>query len=61
MLRNLAMPVTSLLDEIDREFNQAANILWQENPTAGRALGLLNSEFIHLRQATLRGPSATRP
>ncbi len=43
--RNLDMPLGGLLAEIDREFNQVTNILWQENPTIARALGLLNRKL----------------
>jgi c-di-GMP-binding flagellar brake protein YcgR len=39
------LPVTNLLAEIDHEFNQAANIIWHENPTVAKALGLLNKKL----------------
>ncbi|MBQ0711677.1 MAG: PilZ domain-containing protein [Porticoccus sp.] len=42
---NIELPVTNLLAEIDREFNQATNILWNENPTMAKALGLLNKKI----------------
>lgn len=42
---NLGLSVTSLLSEIDHEFNQATNILWHENPTMAKALGLLNKKL----------------
>lgn len=39
------MPLTALLAEIDREFNQTTNLLWQENPLVAQALGLLNKKL----------------
>ncbi|MEH6616244.1 MAG: PilZ domain-containing protein [Porticoccus sp.] len=42
---NLGLSVTSLLAEIDHEFNQATNTLWHENPTIAKALGLLNKKL----------------
>jgi len=42
---NLGLSVTSLLTEIDHEFNQATNTLWHENPTIATALGLLNKKL----------------
>lgn len=49
----LDRPLSSQLDEIDRDFNQLANILWQENPTFARALGLLNRKLSLLAARTL--------
>ena len=51
---SLDMPVTSLLAEIDREFNQASNILWQEDPTVAQALGLLNRKLSIIAAHSLR-------
>ncbi|MEH6467746.1 MAG: hypothetical protein V7722_08955, partial [Porticoccus sp.] len=45
MSTNIELPVTNLLAEIDHEFNQATNILWHENPTIAKALGLLNKKL----------------
>ena len=42
---NIELPVTNLLAKIDHEFNQATNILWHENPTIAKALGLLNKKI----------------
>lgn len=39
------MPLTALLAEVDREFNQATNLLWQESPLVAQALGLLNKKL----------------
>ena len=37
--------VSAMLTQIDQEFNQLTNILWQENPTTARALGLINQKL----------------
>lgn len=42
---NLGLSLTSLLAEIDHEFNQTVNILWHENPTVAKAFGLLNKKI----------------
>lgn len=42
---HLGLSLTSLLAEIDHEFNQVTNILWHENPTVSKALGLLNKKI----------------
>ncbi len=42
---NLGLSLTSLLAEIDHEFNQVVNILWHENPTVAKACGLLNKKI----------------
>ena len=42
---NLGLSATRLLAEIDHEFNQATNILWHENQTIAKALGLLNKKL----------------
>ncbi|MDX2462964.1 MAG: PilZ domain-containing protein [Porticoccus sp.] len=42
---NLGLSLTNLLAEIDSELNQVTNILWHENPTVGKALGLLNKKI----------------
>lgn len=42
---SLGLSVTSLLAEIDHEFNQVTNTLWHENPTMAKALGLLNKKL----------------
>lgn len=42
---NLGLSLTSLLAEIDHEFNKITNILWHENPVVAEALGLLNKKM----------------
>jgi hypothetical protein len=39
------MPLTNLIAEIDREFNQVSNALWRENPAVAQAVGLLNKKI----------------
>lgn len=51
---DLDMPMTSLFAEIDREFNQAVNTLWHENPTIAQALGLLNRKISLIAAQGLR-------
>jgi len=51
---DVGMPLTSLLAEIDREFNQATNTLWHENPTLAQALGLLNRKISLIAAHSLR-------
>jgi hypothetical protein len=48
-----ATPLSNLFVEIDREFNQATNILWRENPTVAQALGLLNRKISLIAANTL--------
>jgi len=50
----LGMPLTSLFAEIDREFNQATNTLFHENPTIAQALGLLNRKISLIAAHSLR-------
>jgi hypothetical protein len=42
---NLGLSLTSLLSEIDHEFNQITNTLWHEHPMMAKALGLLNRKL----------------
>jgi hypothetical protein len=42
---NLGLSLTSLLSEIDHEFNQITNTLWHEHPLMAKALGLLNRKL----------------
>jgi len=42
---NWQTPVGELLADIDQQFNQASNTIWQENPTVAKALGLLNRKL----------------
>jgi PilZ domain len=49
------LPVTNLLAEIDHEFNQVANIIWHENPTVAKALGLLNKKLSIIAAHSLQG------
>jgi len=44
-LENLGLSLTSLLSEIDHEFNQITNTLWHEHPLMAKALGLLNRKL----------------
>jgi hypothetical protein len=39
------MNLTSVVAEIDREFNQISNTLWHESPAIAQALGLLNKKI----------------
>ena len=50
---NLSTPLSNLFVEIDREFNQATNTLWRENPTMAQALGLLNRKISLIAANTL--------
>lgn len=56
---NLGLSVTSLLSEIDHEFNQAVNILWHENPTIAKALGLLNKKLSMIAAHSLQNEDQT--
>lgn len=51
---DLGLPLTSLFAEIDREFNQAVNTLWQESPAMAQALGLLNRKISLIAAHSLR-------
>ncbi|MFT6050656.1 MAG: hypothetical protein ACI9B9_000294 [Halioglobus sp.] len=51
--KSLSTPLSNLFVEIDREFNQATNILWRENPTIAQALGLLNRKISLIASHTL--------
>lgn len=42
---DLGLSLTTLLAEIDHEFNQTVNTLWHEDPTTAKALGLLNKKL----------------
>jgi len=48
------MPLTGILAEIDNNFSQAVNILWQENPTVAQALGALNKKISIVAAHTLQ-------
>ena len=52
---HLGLSLTSLLAEIDHEFNQVTNILWHESPTVGKALGLLNKKISIIAAHSLQG------
>ncbi|WP_461520255.1 PilZ domain-containing protein [Porticoccus sp.] len=54
--------LATLLSEIDREFNQVTNLLWQENPLQAKALGLLNKKLSLVTEALTNknGVSADR-
>lgn len=56
--QDLGTPLSNLFVEIDREFNQATNTLWRENPTMAQALGLLNRKISLIAANTL--PEANR-
>lgn len=40
-----ALAFALALKEIDAELNRATNIVWRENPTAAKALGILNKKI----------------
>jgi hypothetical protein len=42
---NTDTPLADMLASIDRDFNQATNLLWQEKPLLAQALGLLNRKL----------------
>lgn len=46
----------AMLNELDGEFNRAANTLWSENPVAAQALGLLNRKLTLLASHLLQEP-----
>jgi hypothetical protein len=50
----LGMPLTNLIAEIDREFNQISNALWRENPAAAQAIGLLNKKISMIAAVSLQ-------
>ena len=54
-VHDMGNSLVTLLAEIDREFNQLTNILWQENPTAARSLGLLNRKLALIADHALGG------
>ncbi|MCB1667015.1 MAG: PilZ domain-containing protein [Porticoccaceae bacterium] len=56
---DLGNSVVTLLAEIDREFNQLTNILWQENPTAARSMGLLNRKLAIVAGHAINGDQQT--
>lgn len=57
---DMCMPLADLLRPIDTSLNQMANSLWNENPAAAKALGLLNRKIsllaAHIMQSN--GPLA---
>jgi len=55
-----ALATAILLAEIDREFNQATNILWHENPTMAQAFGLLNRKVSLLAEQSLTAQDKDR-
>lgn len=52
---NLGLSLTSLLTEIDHEFNQITNTLWHEHPATAKALGLLNRKLSMIAAHSLQG------
>lgn len=42
-----------VIADIDRQFNQASNTIWQENPTIAQAFGLLNRKLAILTALVL--------
>lgn len=52
--------LASLFTEIDRDFNQATNTLWHENPTIAQALGLLNRKVSMLAAHHLNAPTKSQ-
>ena len=60
-VHDMGNSLVTLLAEIDREFNQLTNILWQENPTAARSLGLLNRKLALIADHALGDEERTLP
>ncbi|PIE38643.1 MAG: hypothetical protein CSA53_03955 [Gammaproteobacteria bacterium] len=50
--------IEDTLRSIDREFNQLVNVLWQDNPSAANALGLLNRKMTLISEVVLGGGQA---
>lgn len=54
-------PVAGQLAALDGEFNQLANLLWQENPLIAQALGLLNRKLSLLTEHALMAAEDGEP